>query len=88
VIDVIVPVYDGFDETRRCIESVLDNRNSRSFNLLVIEDFSPNPLIRSYLQELASKKLIELLVNEKNLGFVGTVNRGMSLHPDRDVLLC
>ena len=87
MIDVIIPVYDGFEETRRCIESVLDNKNSRNFNILVIEDFSPNPLIKSYLQELASKKLIELLVNEKNLGFVGTVNRGMSLHPDRDVLL-
>ena len=71
MIDVIIPVYDGFDETRRCIESVLDNKNSRNFNILVIEDFSPNPLIKSYLQELASKKLIELLVNEKNLGFVG-----------------
>ncbi|HQQ63759.1 MAG TPA: glycosyltransferase [Pseudomonadales bacterium] len=87
MIDVIIPVYDGLEETRRCIASVLDNKNCTPFNLLVIEDCSPNPAIRVYLQELASAGKIELLVNEVNRGFVGTVNRGMSLHPERDVLL-
>lgn len=87
MIDVIVPVYDGLDETIRCIQSVLDNKNLQPFNLLVVDDCSPNPDIKSYLQDLSAKGVIELLVNEVNLGFVGTVNRGMSLHPDRDVLL-
>jgi len=87
VIDVIVPVYDGFEETRRCIDSVLSNRNSTPFNLLVIDDCSPSPAIKSYLQALSEKGLIELLVNEQNRGFVGTVNRGMSVHPGRNVLL-
>lgn len=87
MIDVIVPVYDGYEETRRCIESVLDNRNATEFNLLVIDDCSPNPSIKTYLKELSSAGKIELLVNEKNKGFVGTVNRGMSLHADREVVL-
>jgi GT2 family glycosyltransferase/glycosyltransferase involved in cell wall biosynthesis len=76
MIDVIVPVYDGLEETRRCIDSVLDNKNARS-----------NPAIKTYLLELSMQGKIELLVNEVNRGFVGTVNRGMSLHIDRDVLL-
>ncbi len=87
MIDVIVPVYDGLEETKRCIESVLDNRNGTAFNLLVIDDCSPNPPIKAYLQELSAKGLIELLVNEANKGFVGTVNRGMALHPECDVVL-
>lgn len=87
MIDVIVPVYDGLEETKRCIDSVLKNRNATPFNLLVIDDCSPNPGIRSYLQALSEKGVIELLVNDKNIGFVRTANRGMSLHPDRDVLL-
>lgn len=87
MIDVIIPVYDGFDETKRCIQSVLDNHNVLPFNILVIEDCSPNPSIRAYLQDLAGRGLIELLVNESNLGFVGTVNRGMSLNMNNDVLL-
>lgn len=87
MIDVIIPVYDGYDETRRCIESALNNGNKTPFNLLVVDDCSPNPAIKAYLQEIAKEGKIELLVNEKNKGFVGTVNRGMSLHPDRDVVL-
>lgn len=87
MIDVIIPVYDGLDETKRCIQSVLDNKNFTVFNLLVIEDCSPNSAIKSYLKELAASGAVELLVNETNLGFVGTVNRGMALHQDRDVLL-
>ena len=87
MIDVIIPVYDGYEETKRCIESVLDNKNSRVFNLLVVDDCSPNPAIKQYLQDLSNRKSIELLVNSVNKGFVGTVNRGMSLHPDRDVIL-
>ena len=87
MIDVIIPVYDGFEETTRCINSVLNNKNATRFNLLVIEDCSPSPAIKSYLQELSKKGLIELLVNEQNRGFVRTANRGMSLHPDRNVLL-
>ncbi len=87
MIDVIVPVYDGLEETKRCIDSVLNNKNATPFNLLVIDDCSPNPEIRSYLKELSEKGAIELLLNYKNRGFVATANRGMSLHPDRDVVL-
>ncbi|HSC75795.1 MAG TPA: glycosyltransferase, partial [Pseudomonadales bacterium] len=83
----IIPVYDGFEETKRCIQSVLDNKNSSLFNVLVIEDCSPNSDIKRYLRELSDQSLIELFVNGENLGFVGTVNRGMSLHLERDVLL-
>ncbi len=87
MIDVIIPVYDGLDETRRCIESVLASANRAVFNLLVIEDCSPNRAISAYLRQLADAEKIELLVNEQNRGFVGTVNRGMAMYPDRDVLL-
>lgn len=87
MIDVIVPVYDGFEETKRCIESALNSCNSAKCNLLVIDDCSPNAEIKHYLQELADNGQIELHVNKVNKGFVGTVNLGMSLHEDRDVVL-
>lgn len=87
MIDVIVPVYDGLEETKRCIDSVLNNKNKSQFNILVIDDCSPNKDIKLYLNDLASKGLINLFSNEVNRGFVGTVNRGMAMHPDRDVLL-
>jgi GT2 family glycosyltransferase len=87
VIDVIIPVYKGFEPTRRCIASVLANAQKTPFHVIAIDDASPEPAIASYLDALAHGGRIELLRNENNLGFVRTVNRGMELHPDRDVVL-
>jgi GT2 family glycosyltransferase len=87
LIDVIIPVYKGLRQTSRCIESVLGNPQSARFEIVVVDDASPDPEIGTYLKRLADSGRITLLSNERNLGFVRGVNRGMSLHPDRDVVL-
>ncbi|MEY3220411.1 MAG: hypothetical protein RIT27_1768 [Pseudomonadota bacterium] len=86
-IDIIVPVYKGLEETQACLESVLVSNSSLKYELIVINDCSPEPELVDYLNQLATDNKITLLHNEENLGFVGTVNRGMALHSDRDVLL-
>ena len=87
VIDIIVPVYRGLSETRTCLESVLQAPTRQRFELIVINDSSPEPALVSYLSELASSSRITLFHNSENLGFVQTVNRGMNVHADRDVVL-
>ncbi len=87
LVDVIIPVYRGYDETLACIYSVLLSRNKTAFELLVIDDASPDAKLSEALDRLAGMGLITLLRNEQNLGFVATVNRGMSMHEARDVLL-
>ena len=86
-IDVIVPIYRGLAETQRCIESVLHARQQTPFELIAINDAGPEPALTAWLRELAAAGRLTLLENEANLGFVRTVNRGMSLHADRDVIL-
>ena len=86
-VDVIVPVYRGLGATRRCLESVLAHPQSTAFSVVVVDDDSPERELKTYLAELAAKSGITLLTNESNLGFVASVNLGMSLHPDRDVVL-
>lgn len=87
VVDVIVPVYGGFDETRRCIESVLEAHCTTAFELVLIDDASPEPDLAAYCDALRERPGVTVLRNPENLGFVATVNRGMDLHPDRDVVL-
>jgi O-antigen biosynthesis protein len=87
LLDVIIPVYRGYDETLSCIYSVLSSENITPFEFIVIDDASSDPMLSDALARLARMKLITLLRNERNLGFVGTVNRGMALHEGRDVLL-
>lgn len=86
-VDIIVPVYKGRLETLACIHSVLDTIDDWLHEIIVINDASPDVKLLADLQELANTKKITLLENKKNLGFVATVNFGMKLHPDRDVIL-
>ena len=86
-VDVIVPVYRGLETTRACINSVLTAKPSVPFNLMVIDDASPEPSIQTWLDELAAQNAIELHRNADNQGFVRSVNYGMEQHPDRDVVL-
>ena len=86
-IDVIVPVYRGLQDVIDCLDSVQASINKVNYELIVIDDCSPEPQVSELLKQRASKGEFTLLVNEQNLGFVATVNRGMQLHPERDVLL-
>lgn len=87
-VDIIVPVYRGLDDTRNCVESVLASRSEAAWRLIVINDASPEPAVTAWLRERAGlDSRILLLENEENLGFVGTVNRGMALSDAHDVLL-
>ncbi|MBK6744375.1 MAG: glycosyltransferase [Hydrogenophilales bacterium] len=74
-------------ETRRCIESALAAGQQTGFELIVIDDASPEPELRAWLDELRGRHGVTLLKNMENLGFVASANRGMALHPDRDVVL-
>lgn len=86
-VDIIIPVYRGLAETRACLESLIQWPQRTPFELIVIDDQSPEPELRTYLESLAAHQRITLLTNAENLGFVATVNHGMSLHPERDVVL-
>ncbi|MCF7970360.1 MAG: glycosyltransferase [Methylococcaceae bacterium] len=87
IIDVIIPVYQGYDETLQCLESVLQAKNNTQLQVHVLNDCSPDGRLKYKLQALAQEREFNLIENSENLGFVATVNKGMRLHPDRDVLL-
>lgn len=85
-IDVIVPVYKGIDETLRCIYSVLRHDSETPFELVVINDKSPDVELTGILRHLSARGLFTLIENPVNCGFVKTTNIGMKLHPGRDVV--
>jgi GT2 family glycosyltransferase/glycosyltransferase involved in cell wall biosynthesis len=86
-VDVIVPVYRGYDETLACIHAVLANAQQTPFNLLVINDRSPEPALTDALRGFASRGLFDYLENDENLGFVRTINKGLARRGSRDVVI-
>ena len=86
-VDVIMPVYSGTGETLRCLWSVLDAPVATPFELVVIDDAGPDPVLSALLDELATQGLFTLRRNAANQGFVATVNTGLRLHPQREVVI-
>lgn len=88
-VDVVVPVYKGYRETAGCLYSVLCGRCTcvTPHQVIVVDDCSPDSNVTSLLDDLASRGLIILLRNEKNCGFVHSVNIGMSQDQSLDVVL-
>lgn len=87
-VDVIVPVYRGLHDTQLCIRSVLASSCRTPWRLVILNDASPEPEVTQWLREVSqTDPRIVLLENERNLGFVATVNRGMSLSDQHDALL-
>lgn len=88
-VDIIIPVYRDHQLVKACIDSVLASlpANRVAAELIVIDDASPEPALSTWLAQLAREGRITLLRNRYNLGFIETVNRGLSYHADRDALL-
>ncbi|CAH9014898.1 glycosyltransferase [Candidatus Nitrosacidococcus sp. I8] len=88
IIDVIIPVYNAYDQLLACLESVWHHTEEKDYRLILIDDKSTDPRIQSLFQELKvkNKPNILLLENPENKGFVATVNYGMG-SSTRDVIL-
>lgn len=87
LVDVVIPVYKGRAETLRCIYSVLASRCETPYELIVLNDASPDESLVEDLSGFAARGMFTLIENDKNLGFVQTVNRGLTFHDDRDIVI-
>ena len=85
-VDIIIPVYNGYDDLQLCIPSVLKHTDLTKHRVILINDCSPDGRIAPYLDGLAQEHIL-VLHNEKNMGFSANVNKGMAQSTDRDVLL-
>jgi GT2 family glycosyltransferase len=86
-IDVIIPIYGDFEATKNCVESVLKYLDDGQ-NLVLINDKSPEKAITKYLQGVKKAyPKVTLIEHKVNVGFVKTVNEGMALSKDHDVIL-
>jgi GT2 family glycosyltransferase len=86
--DIIVPVYNAPDLLARCLAALDRHTSAQQARVWIIDDASPDPRIEPLLGAWAANSPLRptVLRNAHNLGFVGTVNRGMA-QASGDVLL-
>lgn len=85
-VEVVIPVYDGVDFVRNCIESVL-RHTGEPHQVRVIDDASPSSRTRELLRCWDDHPRVRVARNESNLGFVRSANRGFVEAGQRDVVL-
>ena len=71
-VSIIIPVYNKWAYTAACLRSLLEFKGKYSFEVIVVDDQSSDETAKR-LEDIDG--LIHLR-NEKNLGFVGSCNRG------------
>jgi glycosyltransferase involved in cell wall biosynthesis/GT2 family glycosyltransferase len=83
-VDVIIPVHGAAAEFRRCVESVAAHTDLARNRLVVVLDGPGQEEAREALVHAGAGALV--LENERQRGFVASVNKGMAAS-DRDVVL-
>ena len=78
IVSVLMPVYNGEKYLSEAIESVL-NQTFTDYEFIIINDGSTDRSKQIILRYIKNEKRIRLLENEKNLGLVQTLNKGLEL---------
>jgi GT2 family glycosyltransferase len=88
-VNIIIPVYDDFNLTKKCLNSVLStiNKNNTVFSILIINDNSPNKNIVELINEIRIRDDVFVISNEKNIGFIDSVNKALLASSKSDVIL-
>lgn len=84
--DIIVPVYNGVEYLPQLFDTIQRNTTA-PYRLIVVDDCSPDSNVRPLLQKAINRNPNGLLLcNERNLGFIGSVNRAVA-HAENDFVL-
>lgn len=69
-VSILIPVYGQHATTFACLKSIAENPPSQPFEVIVMDDCSPEPAAHA----LALVQGVRFLRNASNLGFIGNVN--------------
>lgn len=75
LVSIIIPVYGQIDYTLHCLSSITSNLPTVTFEIIVINDCSPD----QSFEALSSIAGIRLLHNKTNQGFIRSCNAGASI---------
>lgn len=72
-VSIVIPVYEKPEYTIACIRSIANNKPSIPYEIIVIDDNSPD----NSTEKIAEIKNLKIIKNETNLGFLKSCNTGI-----------
>jgi O-antigen biosynthesis protein len=85
-VTVIVPIYADYEATRACLDSLLPQLEGTPHRAILVNDATPDARIADHLAQIGATPSLDVLTNENNLGFVGSVNRALATVESGDVI--
>lgn len=83
-VSLIVPLYSGAELTRACLESIRDHTAGVSYEVLLVDDNAD----AETKQLLTLVRGATIIVNDQNLGYLYSINRGATAARGRWLVLC
>jgi GT2 family glycosyltransferase len=75
-VSIVIPVFNGKEYVRQCIESIYSSRTETSFEVIVVDQHSSDGS-REYLRKVAHQHAsFRLIENSVNVGFPQAINLG------------
>ena len=75
-IGFVILHYQVIDKTVTCINSIIERVDTDSYEIIVVDNASPNNSGDELLEKYKDNSKVHILKNEKNLGFTGGNNIG------------
>lgn len=86
-VTVVVPVFNAYSELQQCLESLATYTDPNAADILILNDQSDDKRIKPLLKEFSNSKGFKVVHNEFNLGYTKTVNKGIALSGENDIIL-
>lgn len=85
-ISFVIPVYHALEETKVCLRSIENIKERNKAEIIIVND-CPGSKTSEFLHDYAKGHDVKLIDNPKNIGFIGSCNRGMMLAQSSIVVL-
>ncbi|MEW6226918.1 MAG: glycosyltransferase [Bacillota bacterium] len=86
-VDVIIPVYNGYEVLRECLESIRKNPDALDHRLVFVDDGSDDPRVLGLLEEARRRDGAVVIRHDSRLGFAMSVDDAFSLSRHDVVIL-
>ena len=83
-VSLVIPLFAAADLTRRCLETIRDNTMAIGYEVILVDDTADADTKRLLEQVHGAK----VLVNERNEGYLRSMNRGAALARGKWLVLC
>ena len=83
-VSLVIPLFAAADLTRRCLETIRDNTMAVGYEVILVDDTADADTKRLLEQVRGAR----VLVNERNEGYLRSMNRGAALARGEWIVLC